>query len=82
VNVNKMKSYVTKKYNPILCGSVTLVLLSPQLYVTIDGVYELADGEKRVVSLMIKAEGEGKWRVQAKVANNMSSMVAQSCPPG
>ena len=44
---------------------------------TIEGVYELADGEKGMVSLRIKAEGEGKWRVQAKVANNMSSMVTE-----
>ena len=44
---------------------------------TIEGVYELADGEKGMVSLRIKAEGEGKWRVQAKVANTMSSMVVE-----
>ena len=42
---------------------------------SIEGVYQLADDSKGKASLRIKAEGEGKWRVQAKVANNMSSLV-------
>jgi hypothetical protein len=40
-------------------------------------VYELADGEKGKVSLRIKAEGEGKWGVQAKVANNINCVVTE-----
>ena len=59
-----------------MCGSVTVVLLNSPM-MTIEGVYELADGGKGMVTLRIKAEGEGKWRVQAKVANNMSSMVTE-----
>eukprot|EP00092_Neocalanus_flemingeri_P008817 GFUD01009490.1.p1 GENE.GFUD01009490.1~~GFUD01009490.1.p1 ORF type:complete len:107 (-),score=34.61 GFUD01009490.1:77-397(-) len=45
---------------------------------SIEGVYELADGEKGKVSLRIKAEGDGKWRVQAKVANNMNCVVTEA----
>ena len=44
---------------------------------SIEGVYELEDVEKGEVKLTIKSEGEGKWRVQAKVANNMSNMVTE-----
>ena len=44
---------------------------------SIEGVYELADGNKGKASLRIKAEGEGKWRVQAKVANNMNCVVTE-----
>ena len=44
---------------------------------TIEGVYELADGEKGVVSLRIKGEGKGKWMVQAKLVNTMSSKVVE-----
>merc|ERR1711892_466865 len=44
---------------------------------SIEGVYELEDVEKGEVKLAIKSEGEGKWRVQAKVANNMSNMVTE-----
>ena len=44
---------------------------------SIEGVYELADVEKGKVSLRIKAEGDGKWRVQAKVANNMNCVVTE-----
>merc|ERR1719435_451602 len=44
---------------------------------TIEGVYQLAEEGRGEVSLTIKAEGEGKWRVQAKVANNMSSLVTE-----
>ena len=44
---------------------------------SIEGVYELADVEKGRVSLRIKADGDGKWRVQAKVANNMNCVVTE-----
>ena len=44
---------------------------------SIEGVYELVDGEKGKVSLRIKAEGDNKWRVQAKVANNMNCVVTE-----
>ena len=44
---------------------------------SIEGVYELADAEKGKVSLRIKADGDGKWRVQAKVANNMNCVVTE-----
>ena len=44
---------------------------------SIEGVYQLADDSKGKASLRIKAEGEGKWRVQAKVANNMSCLVTE-----
>ena len=43
---------------------------------TIEGEYQIAE-EGKEVSLTIKAEGEGKWRVQAKVANNMSTLVTE-----
>ena len=43
---------------------------------TIEGEYQIAE-EGKEVSLTIKAEGEGKWRVQAKVANNMSCVVTE-----
>merc|ERR1712212_452114 len=52
---------------------------------SIEGVYQLADDSKGKASLRIKAEGEGKWRVQAKVANNMSCVVTEEngvFPPG
>ena len=44
---------------------------------SIEGAYELADAEKGKASLRIKAEGDGKWRVQAKVANNMNCVVTE-----
>ena len=44
---------------------------------SLEGVYQLADDSKGKASLRIKAEGEGKWRVQAKVANNMSCLVTE-----
>ena len=40
-------------------------------------MYDLADGDKGRVSIRIKEEGEGKWRVQAKVANSMNCMVTE-----
>merc|ERR1712098_880595 len=43
---------------------------------SIEGKYQIAE-EGKEVSLTIKAEGEGKWRVQAKVANNMSTLVTE-----
>ena len=43
---------------------------------TIEGEYQIAE-EGKEVSLTIKAEGEGKWRVHAKVANNMSTLVTE-----
>merc|ERR1711862_505369 len=43
---------------------------------TIEGEYQIAE-EGKEVSLTIKAEGEGKWRVEAKVANNMSTLVTE-----
>ena len=46
---------------------------------SIEGVYELADGEKGKVSLRIKAEGEDMWRVPSKVANNMNCDTGERC---
>merc|ERR1711862_1073765 len=43
---------------------------------TIEGEYQIAE-EGKEVSLTIKTEGEGKWRVQAKVAYNMSTLVTE-----
>merc|ERR1712215_115110 len=45
---------------------------------SIEGENQLADQDKGQMKLMIKAEGEGKWRVQAKVGNNMSCVVTES----
>ena len=44
---------------------------------SIEGVYELADVKKGKVILRIKAEGDGKWMVQAKVANTMNFVVTE-----
>ena len=44
---------------------------------SIEGEYELADEDRPKVTLRIKAEGEGKWRVQAKVGNNMNCVVTE-----
>ena len=44
---------------------------------SIEGVYELVNVEKGKVILRIKAEGDGKWMVQAKVANTMNFVVTE-----
>merc|ERR1712071_262068 len=45
---------------------------------SIEGEYELADEGKGKVTLRIKADGDGKWRVQAKVCNNMNCVVTEA----
>jgi hypothetical protein len=63
-----------------LCSSlkqVFAVTVANTYKMSIEGVYELADVEKGKVSLRIKADGDGKWRVQAKVANNMNCVVTE-----
>jgi hypothetical protein len=44
---------------------------------SIEGEYELADGDRSKVTIMIKAEGEGKWRVQARVGNSINRLVTE-----
>ena len=44
---------------------------------SIEGEYELADGDRTKVTIMIKAEGEGKWRVQARVGNSINCVVTE-----
>ena len=59
---------------PQLAGDLTALT---SINMSIEGVYELSDGDRPKVSLRIKGEAEGKWRVQAKVGNNMSCMVTE-----
>ena len=44
---------------------------------SIEGECELADKDRTKVTIMIKAEGEGKWRVQARVGNSINCVVTE-----